>query len=56
MDGFDTRGFEVDHVYALDEALGTYLIGNGYAKLEPARRARRITEDESKSRKGPTKQ
>jgi hypothetical protein len=55
MDGFDTRAFEVDHVYTVDEALGDYLLGSGYAKLEPARHASRTIQDENKSRKGPPK-
>ena len=50
MDGFDTRDLEVDHVYTVDEALGDYLVGSGYAKREPARHARRTTQDENNSR------
>ena len=55
MEGFDTRGLEVDHVYTVDEALGNYLVGSGYAKLEPVRHARRTTQDDNKGRKGSTK-
>lgn len=32
MDGFDVRGFRVDHVYDVDYSLGRYLILAGYAE------------------------
>jgi hypothetical protein len=43
MEGFDTRGFEVDHVYTVDEALGDYLVESGYATPEPAAHAHPTT-------------
>jgi hypothetical protein len=51
MDGFDTRGLEVDRVYTVDEVLGDYLVGSSYAQLERPRHAREQLRRKTKSRK-----
>ena len=32
IDGFDVRGFHVDHVYDVDHPIGRYMILAGYAE------------------------
>jgi hypothetical protein len=32
MDGFDVRGFRMDHVYQVEHPVGRYLIVAGYAE------------------------
>jgi hypothetical protein len=32
MDGFDVRGFRVDHVYDVEQRVGRYLVVAGYAE------------------------